>query len=368
MNELIFIHCGDIHLDARFTATGMTDRKAKERRQELRDVFIRIIDEVIKQKAQLLLISGDLFEHEYVSRNTIEFIASQFNRISNVKVFISPGNHDPYVANSYYCTFQWPVNVHIFTNVLEGIYLQELDVVVYGVGFSGKYQYESMLGSLKNIDTAQINILLTHGTLDNISPKCPYHPIMNSEISQYGFEYAALGHIHKMTECSENRIVYCGSPEPLGFDEPGDHGIIVGKVSKTDIVLQFAKMNKRECITQEINISDLSTADEVEMRIKERLKTLTDDIVHIRLTGRQNREMDLDVQLMTSRLWDRCFYLKITDNTYPDYHLEELCKQYNLKGIFTRKILQEIEKNHDAQMKEKLFRALYLGLDALSNE
>jgi DNA repair exonuclease SbcCD nuclease subunit len=369
MKELTFIHCGDIHLDARFTATGLSDIKAKERRQEIRDTFSRIIDEVIKHKVHVLFISGDLFEHEYISRNTAEFIINQFKRIPGVKIFISPGNHDPYVANSYYVTLDWPSNVHIFTNMMKSIELPEYNAAIYGIGFTGKYQYQSMLTGLRNMDYSKINILVTHGTLDNISSECPYHPVKSTDIKRWGFDYVALGHIHKMGQGKDYpdvKAVYCGSPEPLGFDEPGDHGIILGRITKQGIATQFIKMNKRQYITKEMDISNMATIDELESNMKEQLYSLTDDFVKIVLTGRKNREMDLDIQLITSRLVHHCFYLKIVDDTCPDYQLEELCKQYNLKGIFTRKMLEEIDKTQDEQMKKKLYKALYLGLDALN--
>ena len=52
-----------------------------------------MIDYVYENQIPYLFISGDLYEHQYVKKSTIEFISREFDRIPNTKVFISPGNH-----------------------------------------------------------------------------------------------------------------------------------------------------------------------------------------------------------------------------------------------------------------------------------
>ncbi len=367
MEQITFIHCGDVHLDARFTGTGLTDNKAKERRQELRDVFSRIIDECITRQVHLLLISGDLFEHEYISRTTITFVMNQLSRIPNIKIFITPGNHDPNVANSYYAMLNWPENVHIFKNKIECITLPEYNVAVYGAGFSQKYQYDSMLNKPLNIRDNQMKtkILLTHGTLDSISEECAYHPICSEQIKDYGFDYVALGHYHAYKHVYDKKIVYCGSPEPLGFDEPEDHGIIVGKINSQKINIEFVKMSKRTYITKEIDITESQTIEEVEEQIKNNMISHRENMMKIILTGKRKKELILDITLLTSRLQENSYYLKIIDDTSSDYDLEKLIKQPNLKGVFVKKMLNAIENATDKGEKEKLNHALQLGLEAM---
>ncbi len=365
MEQIRFIHCGDVHLDARFTGTGLTDNKAKERRQELRDVFTRIIDECIKRQVNLLLISGDLFEHEYISRTTITFVINQLSRIPNVKIFITPGNHDPYVANSYYAMLNWPENVHIFKNKIECITLPEYSIAVYGAGFSQKYQYDSMINKPLNIQDNQkkTKILLTHGTIDSISEECEYHPIQSQEIEE--FDYVALGHYHTIKKMKNKKIIYCGSPEPLGFDEQGEHGIIVGEIENQKINIEFVKMNKRNYITKEIDITETYTIEEVEEQIKNKVEETKKHLIKIILIGRRKKELVLDVALLNSRLEHKSYYLKIIDNTKCDYDLEELIKQPNLKGVFVKNMLNAIENATDKFEKEKFNHALQLGLDAI---
>ena len=60
-------------------------------------------------------------------------------------------------------------------------------------------------------------------------------------LQEKGFDYIALGHIHKPYYDSENiqKIVYPGSTISLGFDELGEHGMIIGEISKNKNNIQF---------------------------------------------------------------------------------------------------------------------------------
>ena len=62
---------------------------------------------------------GDLYEHSYIRQTTIEYINSLFMQIPSTKILIVPGNHDPYIKNSFYNTFKWSENVKIFNGEIE---------------------------------------------------------------------------------------------------------------------------------------------------------------------------------------------------------------------------------------------------------
>src|SRR6185436_20063981 len=108
------VHTADIHLDMCFSPLGLPAGFGNRRRQSLRDVFRRVVRRAGEWPADALLIAGDLFEADRVSRDTIAFLVSEFRAIPQVPVFIAPGNHDPFTPASPYATEQWPKNVTIF--------------------------------------------------------------------------------------------------------------------------------------------------------------------------------------------------------------------------------------------------------------
>jgi len=132
-----FVHIADIHFDSPFTNLSDKQGLGDIMRLEQRKTFKKVIDYIKENKIPYLFISGDLYEHNYIRKSTIEYINNLFKEIPETKIFISPGNHDPYIKNSYYNQFNWNKNVKIFTDKLEKVETEEVDI--YGCGFNDFY-------------------------------------------------------------------------------------------------------------------------------------------------------------------------------------------------------------------------------------
>ena len=96
-----FVHIADVHLDMPFTVLSKNGL-AEERRLDQRKIFNKMINYIKENNIDYLFIAGDLYENEYVRKSTIEYINNCFKEIPNTMVYITPGNHDPYLNNSYY--------------------------------------------------------------------------------------------------------------------------------------------------------------------------------------------------------------------------------------------------------------------------
>lgn len=222
-----FVHIADMHFDIPFTTLNKKEL-GSIRRLEQRKVFREIIDYIKENNIEYLFIAGDLYEHEYVKQSTIEYINDLFKQIPKTKIYIAPGNHDPILKNSYYEKYNWNDNVYIFNSNLEK--LENNNICIYGYGFDDFYMENNRLNDIKNVDKNKINILLTHSNLDGLKNSDEeYNPISKKELKELDFDYVALGHIHKKTYNDEENqnIIYPGSPVSLGFDELGEHGMIV---------------------------------------------------------------------------------------------------------------------------------------------
>ena len=122
---LKFIHCADIHFDS--AMSGLSDQsKVNIRREDMKETFKKIISLV--SCADLLLISGDLFDSKAVSKATLDFLKNEFSKIPDVKVFIIAGNHDYMGGSSVYKTFDFGENVHVFGAEMECVELPLCDV------------------------------------------------------------------------------------------------------------------------------------------------------------------------------------------------------------------------------------------------
>lgn len=185
-----FIHIADVHFDMPFTtleARGL----AEKRRLEQRNAFKKVIEYIKEKQIEYLFISGDLYEQEYIKSSTIEYINKLFETIPNTKIFIVPGNHDPYIKNSYYSIYQFPENVKIFTGTPEKVDCGNVNI--YGYGFEDFYSDKLKIENVQIEDKNKINILLTHCDLDGTkNNSIRYNPISKAKLENMGFDYIAI--------------------------------------------------------------------------------------------------------------------------------------------------------------------------------
>ena len=353
-----FVHIADMHFDSPFTTLADKGNLGEKRRIEQRNVFKNIIEYIKKENIEFLFISGDLYEHQYIRKTTIEFINNLFKEIENTKIFIAPGNHDPYLKQSFYNIYDWSENVHIFNSKIEKIELNNIDI--YGYGFDDFYCSDSGIKDLKIDDPNKINILLIHGTLDGSkSEEMQYNSMSRKMLEEKGFDYIALGHIHKNNFEPNGRIIYPGSTISLGFDELGEHGMVAGDINKEKIDLKFIKLDQTEFVETEINCTEINSIEELIEKINN-LNLEENKLYKLILVGKRNFEINI-YNLYKYDLDEKI--IKIKNNTKPNYDIEKIAKENNLKGLFAREILEEINnKKYDDEILEK---ALEIGLEIL---
>ena len=90
------------------------------------------------------------------------------------------------------------------------------------------------------------------------------------------------GHIHKPDY--DSHIVYPGSTISLGFDELGEHGMIVGEIQKGKIELAFEPLDEEKFKEKEINITDILSKEELIEKINE-LEISNKEYIKVLLTG-----------------------------------------------------------------------------------
>lgn len=352
-----FVHIADMHFDAPFTVLSQKKDLGDLRRIEQRQVFKKVIDYIKSENIPYLFISGDLYEHEYVKQTTIEFINNLFKEIANTKIFISPGNHDPYIKNSYYNNFNWNDNVRIFKSKIEKY--EDENITVYGYGFNDFINTGVNIEEI-NVDTSKLNVLVIHGSVDaSETLDLQYNPMKSNILKSKNFDYVALGHIHKSNYEENSNIVYPGSTISFGFDELGEHGMIVGDIEKGNLQIQFKKLDDREFIEEEKDITNIASKEELIQEINE--ENLDEKSMYkITLVGQRNFEVNIN-ELQKSILQDNI--IKIKDKTKMSYNLEELSKEESLKGIFVKIMLEKLSSGNFET--EEIEKAIEIGLDVL---
>lgn len=370
MHEVSFLHCADLHLDMPFTSLGHQPGIAARRREELKETLARIIRIVQKEAIQLLLISGDVYEHHYIRNSTLQWIDTLFATIPDTRIIILPGNHDPYTADSAYRTHRWGDNVSILCPQQPCVTLDEWKVCIYGLVQPGIMP--SVLDGEKK--TGYIHILLAHGTLDMNPGPGVFYPLQSRELDGLGMDYIALGHFHNRIEGTrECSVVYNpGSPEPLGFDEPGEHGIFTGHIRKDDALcrrldVQFCPVGERRYIQKDIFLQGAASLEEVEKAVCDALHLFCagKDLFSVTLKGQTAQGFCIQLSMLRERL-SQFFYIKCKDETTMDYGIDEMMQEPGIRGVFCRRMRERIQAEQDADKRILLEKALFYGLEALT--
>ena len=353
-----FVHIADMHFDTPFRLLSDRADLGEIRRLDQRKALKKMIEYIKLNQIPYLFIAGDLYDNEYIRENTIEYINNLFKEIPNTRIYISPGNHDPYIKNSYYYKFPWNSNVKIFTQKLEKI--KNNDFTLYGYGFEDFYLKNSEIENMILEDKEKINILLTHANLDGSKKSDKeYNNISSKKLQEIGFDYVALGHIHKSNFEEKTNIIYPGSTISLGFDELGPHGMIVGDLSKQNLDLQFVTLDEKEFKEIQLDVSNISTIEELLQNIEE-INTEENYLYKLVLIG--NRNFEINTYRLIKMISNKEI-IKVKDNTTLGYNLDKISNETTLRGIYVKEVLERIKEN--PENKEELEKALEIGLDVL---
>lgn len=369
MKTIKILHSADFHFDTPFKEIG--ERQSKLNKEEIKEVFSEIINISKNNCVDILLLAGDIFDNNTVNKNTLYFIEEKLKEIPNIKVFISPGNHDPFSKNSFYNFINWPENVYVFNSGIEKVYLKDLDINIWGVAFNEKYVRTSMLRNVRAED-GKINIMVLHGEVVNSSEENEYNPITLNDILESNMDYIALGHRHAYSgikKIGNTFYAYSGCPQGRGFDELGDKGVICGDISKGVVDLKFIKTSKRRYEQVKIDVTDCYTHEEIKSLIKATIEEDSkENLYKVILIGEVSEEFNIDEDILSEQLSSDFYFIKVIDKTKVKVNLEEISKGYSVKAIFASKISKLINESTEESEKEILMKALKIGLSSLSED
>ncbi len=355
------LHAADFHLDSAFGA--LTTEQAAARRRESRENLMRLVDYANDHQAQLMLLSGDLFDSKSVYTQTGEVLVAELARFRG-EVVIAPGNHDYYSERSAYAKILWPENVHIFKrNIMENIAFPQYGCVVHGAAFVREDAEALSLDKLTAED-GMVHIGVLHGDVGSKDSR--YRPISADQIAKSGLDYLALGHVHGFSgvlQAGKTAYAYPGCLEGRGFDELGDKGFLFGEVDRENVNLRFVPFAKRRYQILSVNVTDSENPTEAVCR-QLPLRT-EDDIYRILLIGESNEPICADK--IQEELTERFYHLEVRDQTRLRQDLWARCDDDTLRGLFLRQMREKYDAATDEVQRKKIEMAVRFGLNAMDN-
>lgn len=363
------IHAADLHLDAPFSLFDV--QKAQVRKNELRGAFASLVLYARTEKADMVILAGDLFDSGFVTKETTALMISQFASLPECKFVITPGNHDYISSRSPYKKECFPPNVYIFeSEEMTRLSFDDIGVDVYGFAYTSPSYTENPLISVPPLDRRKINILAAHCDLLARSENCPLTP---NDLARSGFDYAALGHIHKGGEikmAGNTYYAYSGCLEGRSFDECGVKGVILCEFSKEYGKLSASFLNRRICRRYyeklAVDITGVRSQSELCERVRSAVAAAgygADVLLRVKLIGRVAPGLSLSPEKLEAATIG-VYYLEVENDAVPLLDYEELKNDISIRGAFFRELLPKLESEDEGERRTAA-EALRYGLAAL---
>jgi exonuclease SbcD len=272
------LHTADIHLDSPMKSLALRDADlAATVQAATRGAFLRIVEIAISEDVAAVLIAGDLFDGAERSAKTGAFLVSQLDRLAaaGIQVFYIKGNHD--AENPVSGDTMWPDNVHLFDGRGGKAQIGDHDIWVHGVSFSGRYAPESLLPKFGAPVAGAVNIGMLHTSLAGAAGHDPYAPCSVAELRATGFDYWALGHVHKREVHSDAPwIVMPGIPQGRDIGEPGPKSATMITVADGVLGIAAVPTSRVEFLAVDVDVSGCDDAAEVRTRVRRALEQTAD--------------------------------------------------------------------------------------------
>lgn len=293
-----FVHCADLHIDAPLKSLALRNAELAELvASATRKAFVATIDLCLEEKVDALLIAGDLYDGDQTSMKTAGFIAAQLRRLdeAGIRTFGIRGNHDAESRITNELVF--PDSVTFFKSSAAAIPLPSQpghrDVVIHGISFPKPHAPESLLPKFKPPVDGAINIALLHTSLAGAEGHDRYAPCSVADLAAAGFDYWALGHVHKrQVHLDRPAIIMPGIPQGRDINESGAKSVsLVTIAADGTIAIAEHRTSTAQFERVSVNLTGIEDWPEA-MRIvgrnlaAERDKTASDHLIaRVTLTG-----------------------------------------------------------------------------------
>lgn len=347
-----FIHIADVHLGVK---PDRGKRWSNDRAREIEESFDDILALCQEQNIDMLLIAGDLY-HKPPTEKELKELDYKLKKLDNTKTVIIAGNHDYIEENSPWETYEFVSDTVVFPRDRAAkLYYEDINVCVTGYSY-GKQEYkERVLEKLKPGKEGAYNILLGHGGDKT------HMPFSKEKLARTGFDYVALGHIHKPAHILKNKMAFSGSLEPIDYTDTGKRGYIYGEVNDEGVTrIKWVPCNKRSYINMALELEPDYTNAEIINVVEDSIKDLgVENIYRIMLKGK----VDSNLEINLSGLVRRYNINEVINKTENDYDINELLEgnENNLLGRFIKALSDENSEN-DQEIRTKAMR---YGIEAL---
>lgn len=272
-----FVHAADLHIDSPLGGLERYEGAPVEQiRGATRRALSHLVELCIEEQAKLLVLAGDLYDGDWRDYSTGLFFCLQMARLreAGVAVVWVRGNHD--AASKLTSYLRPPDNVRELSHVRPETLELELDGVsfaIHGQGFSKAKVSENLSERYPSAIPGAFNLGLLHTALEGREGHADYAPCAVETLVAKGYDYWALGHVHRREEVHSNPwIVFPGNLQGRHARETGKKGATLVTVENGRVAaLEHRPLDAVRWAHVRFDASQATSIDEVLDGVREHL-------------------------------------------------------------------------------------------------
>ncbi|TWU02343.1 metallophosphoesterase family protein [Stieleria varia] len=303
------LHAADIHLDSPLQKLDRYDHAPVQRIRSATRAALRNLTELaISENVDLVVIAGDLYDGDWTDQNTgLAFVEQASTLVrAGIPMLVIRGNHD--AANLMTSSLPLPSNpdgseIFLSHDAAESRFFEPLGIVVHGMSFRSRAEKRNLAAKYPDPVSGLFNLGLLHTGLEGDSVHGNYAPCTAAQLTDKGYDYWALGHIHTRADLKIGDgppIVFSGNIQGRHIREQGEKGCVIIDVdSKNQCEYQFHSLDVLRWFECQIDVTAMTQQDEVldsyQDWITERLETADGRLLipRVRLIGESPLHMKL---------------------------------------------------------------------------
>jgi exonuclease SbcD len=222
-----FLHAADLHLDSPLLGlTRYPGAPVDRLRNATRDAFRELVDEALQRAVDFVVLAGDVFDGDWPDYASGLWFAAQLRRLTEagVLVYLLYGNHD--AESRMTSKLRLPPGVHAFGSAApESFEVPGFDVVLHGQSFADPCVETNLVKDYPPARAGVFNLGVLHTGLEGYEGHGRYAPCSLADLVAKGYDYWALGHVHKRQVVSQDPwIVFPGNLQGRHARELGPKG------------------------------------------------------------------------------------------------------------------------------------------------
>lgn len=264
-HPVTIVHAADLHLDSPMLGIERYEgAPVEEARAATRRAFEAVIALCLERQARLLLLAGDIFDGEWRDYQSGIWFLRQLGqlRACGTQVTLVRGNHDAH-RGGISSRLSLPEHVHrLSEQAPQTVVFDDLGIAVHGQSHAKPEVSDNLALGFPPPLPGVANIGLLHTNVGGTPGHGNYAPCRLADLTERGYDYWALGHIHARQALSEAPwVVYPGCTQGRSVRETGPKGCIAIEIADARIAsVEFVETDVMRWEHLAIDVREADTA------------------------------------------------------------------------------------------------------------